>query len=188
MAPPASPATAPICFRAKAVPESGLQVAMTLPCAWERRSLTGLELEALWSEALMLLRVVNLIDGHAPREGEGEAATARLEAKLDLALHLLAHSLHGRQAPARRVRIDLAADGCTLDPGQALQPGDEIVLDLHLTPALALPLKLAATVYASSPGETGAHWIAMPEAVSEAWEQWLFRQHRRMVQEQRGRK
>lgn len=188
MAPPASPATAPICFRAKAVPESGLQVAMTLPCAWERRSLAGLELEALWSEALMLLRVVNLIDGHMPREGEGEAATARLEAKLDLALHLLAHSLHGRQAPARRVRIELAADGCTLDTGLALQPGDEIVLDLHLTPALALPLKLAAAVYASAPGETRAHWIAMPEAVSEAWEQWLFRQHRRRVQEQRGRK
>lgn len=187
MAPPASPATAPICFRAKAVPESGLQVALTLPCAWERRSLAGLELEALWSEALMLLRVVNLIDGHAPREGEGEAATARLEAKLDLALHLLALSLHGRQAP-HQVRIVLAADGCTLDTGQALQPGDEIVLGLHLTPALALPLKLAATVYTSSPGETGAHWIAMPETVREAWEQWLFRQHRRMVQEQRGRK
>ncbi|MGQ9684906.1 MAG: PilZ domain-containing protein [Thiobacillaceae bacterium] len=161
---------------------------MTLPCAWERRSPAGLELEALWAEALMILRVVNLIDGHAPREGEAEAATARLEAKLDLALHLLALSLYGRQDPPRQARIELAADGCTLDTGQALQPGDEIVLGLHLTPALALPLKLAATVYASSASETRVHWIAMPEAVRASWEQWLFRQHRRMVQEQRGRK
>lgn len=188
MAPPASPVTATVCFRDKAVSESGLQVLMTLPCAWERRSLAEPEREALWAEALMLLRVVNMIEAHVAREGEAEATTARLEAKLDLALHLLALSLHGRHAHLRPARITLWDEGCTLGTEPALQPGDEIVLDLHLTPALALPLKLAATVYTSSPGETHVHWIAMPEAVREAWEQWLFRQHRRMVQERRGRK
>lgn len=187
MASPASRVTAQTFFRAKTVSETGLHVAMTLPCTWERRSLAGLELEALWAEALMLLRVVNLIEAHVAREGEAEAATARLEAKLDLALHLLALSLHGQHAHPRPAQIGLWAEGCSLDTEQALQPGDEIVLGLHLTPALALPLKLSATVEASPPGETRAHWTAMPEPVQEAWEQWLFRQHRRRVQDLRGR-
>ena len=80
MAPPAWPATAPICFR---MAETGLRIPMTLPCGWERRSLARHELENLWGEALMILRVINQMEAHAPREGEADAALARLEAKVD---------------------------------------------------------------------------------------------------------
>ena len=83
MAPPAWPATAPICFRRRAMTETGLRIPMTLPCGWERRSLARHELENLWGEALMILRVINQMEAHAPREGEADAALARLEAKVD---------------------------------------------------------------------------------------------------------
>ena len=188
MAPPAWPATAPICFRRKAMTETGLHIPMTLPFGWERRSLARHELENLWGEALMILRVINQMVAHAPREGEADAALARLEAKVDLALHLLALNLHGRHVQSRSARITLGAEGCTLSTDPALPPGDEIVLGLYLSPALALPLKLAASVMASADGDTRVEWIDMPDAVKEAWEQWLFRQHRRKVQEQRGQK
>ncbi len=188
MAPPVWPVTAPACFRGRTVPEAGLQVSVTLPYALQRLSLPPYELEALWGQGLMILRVVNQLEAHAPREGDLEPAVARLEAKLDLALHLLAHSLHGQHTAGRPAPITLGAEACSLATDQALQAGDEIVLGLYLSPALALPLKLAATVMSSAHGDIRAQWIAMPEAVREVWEQWLFRQHRRMVQERRGQK
>lgn len=170
------------------MPETGLHIPMTLPRSWERRSLARHELENLWSEAQLILRVINQMEAHAPREADVDVPLSRLEAKLDLALHLLSLGLHGRHAPPEPARITLWAEGCTLGTDRALQPGEEIVLSLHLSPALALPLKLAASVTGLSNGEVRAAWIAMPEAVLEAWEQWLFRCHRRRVQEQRGAK
>lgn len=170
------------------MPETGLQIRLTLPCDWERASLPRHDLEALWGEALLILRVVNQMEAPAPREGEADAHTARLEAKLDLALHLLARSLQGRHVLPPTQPITLWAEGGSLGTGQGWQPGDEVVLRLYLSAALALPLKLAATAVASPPGEGRLQWLAMPEAVKEAWEQWLFRQHRRMVQGQRGQK
>lgn len=188
MAPPAWRGTAQTCFRVETMPETGLQVCLTLPYDWERRSLPQDALEALWEQGLMILRVINPMQAHGPREGDLDAPTARLEAKLDLALHLLALNLLGAHAPPPPAWITLWSEGCALGTELALQPGDEIVLNLYLSPALALPLKLAATIMAQGHGELQAHWIAMPEAVRESWEQWLFRQHRRMVQGRRGQK
>ncbi len=168
--------------------ETGLHIPMTLPWAWERRSLARHELESLWGEAQLILRVINQMEAHAPRETDAEAPIARLEAKLDLALHLLSLSLQGGQSPPQPARITLRAEGCTLGTDLALQPGDEIVLSLHLSPALTVPLKLGAAVTEFAKGEMRADWIAMPDAIREAWEQWLFRQHRRRVQAQRGQR
>lgn len=168
--------------------EIGLRVPATLPCVWERRNLSPLELEALWGEALLTLRVINLIEAPAAREGESDTSMARLEAKLDLALHLLALSVHGHKPRPHPARITLWAQGCLLGTDQPLQSGDEIVLGLYLSTTLPLPLKLAASVTASGDAERQVSWIAMPETVQAAWEQWLFRQHRRMVQGQRGLK
>lgn len=170
------------------MPENGLHVPMTLPCGWERRSLTPQELESLWGEALMILRVINQMEAPAGREGDVETPAARLEAKLDLALHLLALSIHGQQPRPHPARITLWAEGCLLGTDQPLQTGDEIVLGLYLSTTMSLPLKLAASVMASGNAESQVDWIAMPESVQEAWERWLFRQHRRMVQGQRGLK
>lgn len=161
---------------------------MTLPFGWERRNLARHELDSLWREGQMVLRVVNQMEAQAAREGDADAATARLEAKLDLALHLLARSLQGQGPCPEAARITLWSDGCALWADPSLQPGDEVCLSLYLSPALALPLKMAASVLAISANQVEMSWIAMPEAVNEAWEQWLFRQHRRSVQEQRGQK
>jgi hypothetical protein len=188
MAPPVWRETARTCFRTRNMAETGLQVRLTLPFDCERRSLPHYAQEALWAEGLMILRVINQMEAQAPREGEVEAPVARLEAKLDLVLHLLALSLQAAHVPPPAAEITLWAEGCTLATESAWQPGDAIVLSLYLSPALALPLKLAATVIAQGNGELHAHWRAMPEAVQETWEQWLFRQHRRMVQGQRGQK
>ncbi len=188
MAPPAWRATAPTCFRTRHMAETGLQVRLTLPFDCERCSLTQYAQEALWAQGLKILRVINQMQAQAPREGEVEAPVARLEAKMDLVLHLLALSLQAAHAPPPPAEITLWAEGFALATASAWQPGDAIVLSLYLSPALALPLKLAATVIAQENGELRAHWPAMPEAVQETWEQWLFRQHRRMVQGQRSHK
>lgn len=168
--------------------EIGLRVPLTLPLAWERRKFSAQELEGLWGEALLVLRVINLIEAPAAREGEVDTPMARVEAKLDLALNLLALGFHDQHPRPQPRPVTLWAEGCSLGTAQDVQPGEAMVIALYLATTLALPLKLAASVVATHDGETELHWLAMPEAVQTGWEQWLFRQHRRMVQGQRGQK
>lgn len=188
MVPPAWPATAPPCFRARPMSEQALRIPLTLPYGWEYSSLGPHALASLWHEGQLVLRVVNQMEVQSLHEGEGDAATARLEAKLDLALHLLAQTVQGDRAYPAAAQITLWSDGCALPADPAWQAGDQIVLSLYLYSPLALPLKMAASVSASIAGQAELRWTDMSEAALEAWEQWLFRQHRRRVQAQRGQR
>lgn len=180
--------TAPPCSPERRMPETGLSIHETLPYRWEHRRLSDHDLDGLWWEGLMILRVINHMESQPVREGEADAALVRLEAKLDLALYLLARTLPDGQVSPSPERITLRAEGCALGADPSLRPGDEIVLSLLLPHALPLALKLPASVTTASAGQVDVRWNGMPEAVVEAWEQWLFRRHRRRVQEQRGAK
>lgn len=167
------------------MPDEGLQIDLTLPWTCERYDLASLSQPGHWQQTLLLLRVLNLMPSHAPREMGAEAATARLEAKLDLALHLLARVVGSGSPWPSPAPITLSAEGCRgrlTSPGQT---GESCLVKLYPDPSLALALDLPAQVATSAGGLTTLRWLDMPEAVREAWEQWLFRQHRRAVQGQR---
>ncbi len=166
--------------------QDGLKISLRLPCrlvAEEGQATSGPE--ALWQRALLVLQVLNQMEGHPAREPQTEAGLTRLEAKLDLTLHLLAQTLHPDPPPAP-ARLSLSATGCMLKGDTTWPPGTELRLALHPSPALPLPLELPCTVTLAASGRLELQWRQMPEAVQEAWEQWLFRQHRRWVQGQRA--
>lgn len=164
------------------MPDEGLQVELCLPWACERRDLTPPARVEQWVQNLLLLRVLNLTPPHAPREAAAEAAVARLEAKLDLSLHLLARVLGGDSPVPAPAAIILSSEGCRASVAETLQTGEHCLVRFRPDPALALPLDLPAVAVSQAGALTTLRWLDMPEPVREAWEQWLFRQHRRAVQ------
>ncbi|MCU0841115.1 MAG: PilZ domain-containing protein [Thiobacillaceae bacterium] len=164
--------------------DAGLRVTLDLPCALERLDDSGARLDAVLRQSLLVLRVVNQAEGHPGREGEAESQLDRLEAKLDLALHLLARSQGGERAAPMRT-ITLHAGGFDLADDQGHQAGDRLLLHIHLCAALPLPLRMPAWVVQCGAGLLRAEWIDLPAMLSETWAQWLFRRHRRQIHEQR---
>ena len=159
--------------------EPGFTVDTTLPFAWQ----AGAPPAAIGHGSLLLLRVVNLLDGH---EAEANRAQERVEARLDLMLHWLGMQLFGNQpVPASR-HLRLAAGRIEWAEDDALA-AQEIVLNLHIHPAMSAPLKLHGHVASHSAGWAVAELRFDDETLAEAWTQWLFRLHRRAVQEARHR-
>ncbi len=185
MALPAWPGTGQTCFRGLSMSDQGLQVELSLPWTCARGDLSRQAQATHWQQTLLLLRVLNLMQPNAPREMGAEASAARLEAKLDLALHLLARVLGGDTPAPAPAAITLSAEGCRGSIAEPLQTGEHCLIRLRPDPALALPLDLPAVVVSQAGSLTALRWLDMPEAVREAWEQWLFCQHRRAVQVQR---
>lgn len=188
MARPCWPATARGCSRGMRVTEQTLQLTLDLPHRWERLSLPAQAVDGLWQHDLRVLRVLNETETHAHREAEAQPGRERLEAKLDLALHLLAQALYGGQTPPPPRAISLSAAGAELASTEALHMGEHLVITLYLSSTLALPVRMPAEVVEAGPQRFTVRWSGMPEACLDAWEQWLFRQHRRHVHEQRSQR
>lgn len=167
------------------MPDDGLQVELNLPWTCARRDLSAQARAVHWQQALLLLRVLNLMQPIAPREASADVSAARLEAKLDLALHLLARVMGSDSQEPAPANIILSAGGCRGPATEALQAGEPCLVRLYPEPSLVLPLDFPAVVTATAGDVTELRWLDMPEVVGEAWEQWLFRQHRRAVQIQR---
>lgn len=185
MALPAWPGTGLTCFRSLSMSDQGLQVELSLPWTCARGDLSRQAQATHWQQTLLLLRVLNLMQPNAPREMGAEASAARLEAKLDLALHLIARVLGGGKPAPAPAAITLSAEGCRGLVTEPLQTGETCLVQLYPEPSLALPLDLPAVVVSQAGALTALRWLDMPAPVQEAWEQWLFRQHRRAVQVQR---
>lgn len=170
-----------------------LQVRLSLPCAWRPQALDAADLDNLWHEARLLLLLAQ--HGEAPgnrdpdRTGYSERAQARLEAKLDLAMHLLARSLGLAQPATPPVDLILRHAGLTLPPGLATVPDQPgcCLLGQRPGPEQALPLPLCLPARVTRLDDAGAQvrWLAMPADLEELWSQWLFRQHRRAIQARR---
>lgn len=158
--------------------EAGFAVETALPLAVQAGTLTP----AMSHGSLLLLRVANLMDAH---EIEPDRSQERVEARLDLMLHWLGMQLFGDAAVPAEVAVRLEAEKITWS-GQAPE-GDEVVLGLHIHPAIAAPLKLAGRVVERGEGRVTVALGFANSALSDAWTQWLFRRHRRAVHEARSR-
>lgn len=162
------------------MPDNGLAVVAELPFACTPGSLAAAQLHS----SRLLLRVVNLIDQHEP---EPDKAHERIEAKLDLMLHWLGLQLFGAEAARPAIRLRLGSDSVTWACDDAPPAPGEGVLALGLHPALAAPLRLPCRVLECRDGEARAELVFTDEELADAWTQWLFRLHRRAVQEARQR-
>jgi Atypical PilZ domain, cyclic di-GMP receptor len=173
---------APGVLEPKTMADEMLRVAASLPLGWERRDFTAAEPDALWHGSLLTLRVANLMESAPGREGESERGPERMEAKLDLALYLLAKALQAQHPPPEPAALTLMAEGIRFHASAPPPVDAELLLHLYPSAGLPLPVQLPVRVAAVDAGQVSVHWLSMPEAAREAWEQWLFRQHRRAVQ------
>lgn len=161
-----------------------LRVESFLPIAWEKQAMDPQILAALRKGAQLLMHAFNLMDVVPLYESsDSENAHAqRLDAKVDLMLHLLAQSLQGSRPLPASVNVELGPEIVSWqEMGTAPAVGDTVVLALYLNPGLPLPVRLPAHITACANGRVTARLAELGDDLEEFWQQWVFRQHRRDI-------
>jgi hypothetical protein len=165
----------------------GLICECRMPLVWREARLDEHERQAMMREAALLLTAVNQMESsHELESGGGENRRLdRLEAKLDLALHLLARALEPATPPTARV-VRLGAEAVEWQDAQP--PGEGVALVLELRPSETLPitLKLPAVALAPAPGLARARLVDLSEALNDALVQFVFRRHRQAIRARVG--
>ncbi|WP_174873790.1 PilZ domain-containing protein [Vogesella oryzae] len=140
------------------------------------------------ARALLETRLALAILAAPSDSGEGSVQLQRLEAKLDLSLEL-----------ALRARAPLAGQPCLCRIGldsiawqqdRPLAEASQWLLSLQTGLDSALTLHLPVTIRHCEQQASGwllrADWRgALPEAVQQNWERWVFRGHRQQVGKRR---
>lgn len=137
-----------------------------------------------------MLRMLGLLDepiAEARDDKSGhDAETPRVEAKLDLMLHVVGMLVAHQLPPPPAVGVQLSCRGLVWrDAPRSLALGDAGRLTLNLHPAIPLPLDLAASVVAvdhdASPSRAWLAFETLPEPLAAALERFTFRRHRRAI-------
>ncbi|TCS70553.1 atypical PilZ domain-containing cyclic di-GMP receptor [Sulfuritortus calidifontis] len=166
---------------------STLRVEAFLPIAWEKQAMEPQTLAALRKGAQLLMHAFNLMDLSPLHESDGDNAhLQRLDAKVDLILHLLAQNLQGSRSLPTSVNVELGPEIVSWQEAGTLPAvGDTVVVALYLNPGLPLPVRLPAHVTASGDGRVTVRLAELGHELEEFWQQWVFRQHRREVHARR---
>ncbi|OYY94057.1 MAG: hypothetical protein B7Y41_08985 [Hydrogenophilales bacterium 28-61-23] len=166
----------------------GLSCECHMPLAWYTAPPEPGARHNQMREAALLLTALNQMEGMHEHEANGPESRAprenrrldRIEAKLDLTLHLLARSLEtGAAPPSRRVR--LAPGGAQWQDPEPPTEGTKLILELYPAEALPLSLKLPATALAAQSDNARVEFDGLTEALDEALYQFIFRLHRQAI-------
>jgi hypothetical protein len=160
----------------------GLACECHMPLAWHAGTLEPAELQRRMREATLLLAALNQMEGMHELEAGGpeNRRLDRIEAKLDLSLHLLARALEGGDAPPDR-SVQLTPGGAQWQ--DAAPPAEGLALTLEFRPSDALPLSLKLPAIALAPlnGAARVSFTGQSEALQEALYQFIFRRHRQAI-------
>ncbi|WP_260291647.1 PilZ domain-containing protein [Sedimenticola hydrogenitrophicus] len=132
---------------------------------------------------------------HGDESGDRMVADlARVEAKLDLLLDMVSDLLRQEQSPAVATPVELWLNGASWTSGTDRLPelGGRLWLSLYIDSRLAQPLRLPARVtdvagIAESFRVTVAFEV-LDEPVQDLLAKLIFRQHRRMIAQQKADK
>jgi hypothetical protein len=165
----------------------GLQCECRMPLTWRETSQDEASRRAMMREAALLLAAVNQMESSHESEGGGgeNRRLERLEAKLDLALHLLARALEPASPPAART-VRLGAEGTEWDEEHPPSEGTALVIELRPSESLPITLKLPAVALEPSPGLARARFGDLTEALGDALTQFVFRRHRQAIRARAG--
>ena len=186
MAARAWPAMAAI-FSPEVTMPDGFSCTCTMTMTWHPiRPEAGARADLL-REAALLLSALNQMEGvHEAETGGAESRRLeRLEAKLDLALHLLARVLEPGPA-AEALAVPLSPDGAEWPDAAPPASGAGLVLELRPSDRLALTLKLPAVALEPLPGRARVRFENLPEELGDAWYQFVFRRHRQAIRTRSG--
>jgi len=141
----------------------------------------------------VVLRTLSLVEEHDETQAENaeRAELHRLEAKVNLALELLAELVTQRTSPLPPRPLRFNSSGLCWLADEPLELDALLLVECYVLPAWPVPLKLYARVKSVEPAH-GRHRIcASLEALSEGAAIWLdklvFRRHRRAIAQRRTR-
>lgn len=165
----------------------GLACEIDMPLAWRPATLDEAARHSRIRTAALLLSALNQMEsGHEAEAGGPEnRRQERIEAKLDLTLHLLARALdQGELAACRTVR--LSADGAQWPDAAPPAAGTAVLLIMR--PSEALPLNLEIPGIAREPlgGDARVGFEDLSEALDAALYQFVFRRHRQAIRARGG--
>ncbi len=147
----------------------------------------------MWRNAV-ILRALNTLESSAERESDiadpHQRQIERLEAKIDMAVSMLAQLLDTQGSWPHMQSCQLFAKGLVTNTGLKLDEGAHGIIELFLDHRLPQPLVLPAVV-TSCHSHEGNHfrihfdWFGLDEHATEWLERTVFRLHRREIQMQR---
>lgn len=159
----------------------GLLCQCTMPLSWKESAPDAATRKAMLGEAALVLAAINQMEGGNDVEsGPENRRLERLEAKLDLALHLLARSLEP-QAPPPGTTVRLGGETVEWHDDQPPPAGAALVLELRPSEALPLSVRLPAAALPAAGGMARARFEALGEDLAEALTQFVFRRHRQAI-------
>lgn len=160
----------------------GLLCECRMPLVWREAKQEEAERQAMMREAALLLAAVNQMESsHEMESGTGENRRLdRLEAKLDLALHLLARALEPTAPTGIRV-VKLGAEVVEWEDPTPPAEGMALILELRPSETLPLTLKLPALALAPMASLARARLSGLSEALNDALVQFVFRRHRQAI-------
>lgn len=164
-----------------------LSCTCAMPLAWRPAELDELSRQGMMREAALLLAALNQMEN--PHELESGGADTRrlerLEAKLDLALHLLARTLEPGPVPATRT-VSLSPLGVEWNEAHPPSAGAALVLELRPSDHVPLTLRLPARAQEPLPGVARARLENLPAGLDDALHQFVFRRHRQAIRARAG--
>jgi hypothetical protein len=149
----------------------------------------GPEAERLSEANLRALTAVALLEEHSQLPDEPsptELELHRIHYKLNLVLELLGGFLQMQAPRPAAVPLRLSWRGLSwTESGAAPATGTTGLIELHLSPALPLPLRWPARIVGVEGGEVSAEFAPLAEICQMALERHVFKHHRRKVAETR---
>ena len=162
--------------------DQGLWCECRIPLKWHALNASATPPTTFEHEALLLLTAINQMEAvHDLETGSTEnRRLERVEAKLDLALYLLARALEpGPMPTAREVRLS-PGEISWVDASPPVQ-GASVLVEMHASPALPMALRMPASALAAEDGWARASFQGLSEPLSDALHQFIFRRHRQAI-------
>lgn len=162
--------------------DQGLWCECPLPLKWSILDTSATPVSSLEREALLLLTAVNQMEALHELEAGGteHRRLERVEAKLDLALYLLARTLEPGPASAV-VEVKLSPEAIRWREARPPGEGTPLLLELRPSSTLPLSLRLPAMAMATEGVWAQASFLGLAEPVAEALHQFIFRRHRQAI-------
>jgi len=165
----------------------GLSCECHMPLAWHAVALEpdarqGQMRATQIREAALMLTALNQMEGMHELEASGpeNRRLDRIEAKLDLTLHLLARTLETGETPPAHI-VQISPSGAQWEDPAPPAEGTTLILELRPSEALPLSLKLPAIALAPQAGKARVSFEGLTEALDEALYQFVFRRHRQAI-------
>lgn len=165
----------------------GLACIFPMPLAWNDVQLDENRRRGLMREAGLILAALNQMESAHDLEGSApeNRRLERVEAKLDLALYLLARALEPAPAPEHRL-VTLTPGGAAWEEDAPPASGTTLVLELRPSEQLPLVVKLPAVAREPLAHLARVRFENMPEDLEDALHQFVFRRHRQAIRSRVG--